>query len=182
MSLFDFPGSTRCRSRSSQRTIVIIIVFSSFLTGCATPYTKVYGGPELPSSEIAKIEAYESGRGLFHTPDWVLINSVDGKDVGGVHKIQVLPGTHRLLVRYQFETVGLLPYLLSEKLSPRSEKELVLEANAGHEYIIKFEKVYDSSRVLYNYKDVVYWVEDKKTGEIVSGQKPSDQPEPTADQ
>ncbi|MDC4227326.1 MAG: hypothetical protein MPW15_24560 [Candidatus Manganitrophus sp.] len=150
-----------------------------FLSGCAT-YTKLYDGPELTKSEIAIIHTEEKGFEyifpiFLKPPERVLITIIDGKDLGGVLKVHLLPGTHRLQVRHNSQNAGagVLVAVASEALHPRFEKELEFNAIANREYIIRFRVDTGGSLSPFGWKGVDYWIEDLETNEVVSGTKPA---------
>jgi hypothetical protein len=167
---------------------LFIIAFSVIVYGCktpyaaqnTTPYTKVYEGPELDKSEIAIVS------GVWQNRNEVAIQTVDGRNLckSGSERcpflIHILPGKHILVVgtdSYDVPTVKEPSnQFMSQEEVPYIRSGLSFEAYAGHEYAIKYKKWIDP-RLFgqlggFPYTDIRFWVEDLKTGEIVSRGEP----------
>lgn len=157
-----------------------VIAVAGVLAGCAAEHMNVFPGPERPKSEIAIVSGDMHGNPKLafqsEIPEWVLIKSVDGQELGDVHKgwpikIHVLPGKRMIEAKYQMQMLSPLAYLADEKYRPHFETTLELDAIAGHEYLIKFVTKREDSLPKHAI-EVTYWIEDRATGEIVSGSRP----------
>lgn len=148
----------------------VLLIFTFLLLYACSPsnviqketnHINVYEGPDKEKSSIAIISTERQKR--FE----VEIQTVDGRKLGNKKfephpsLIHLLPGLHVIEVQMgsnDFERVF--------------RNQLTLEARAGHEYIIKFKRWIDSR--LYDqfpdfpHIDVRFWIEDLKTGEVVS--------------
>lgn len=174
------------RNRSRRMSFKKVYQYGFFfillsLMACATPYTKVYDGPELDKTEIAILSGWVKGKGLYDEPlGWVSIVKVDGNELGGMWEgrpteVHLLPGKHVIDVRYESPMQGgILLIPLIEMFRPHFEKTLELEVEQGHEYSVRFYKFTNGSVWMTKWKDVVYWIEDGQTGKVISGQVPSE--------
>ena len=149
----------------------------SLLTGCATTPTKVYVGPNLPDSQVAKITAGQreikiAFRRLIESSK---IISVDGQEMQGLtipRAVHVLPGRHEIVAQVHGSAAGpSLGALGDAMIAAHSEKGLrnmqstmIFNAEAGKEYVIRFDEI--GTPKVPNY---VYWIEEAHTGKYVCG-------------
>lgn len=140
--------------------LLLLAILSS--AGCATKW-KAYPGTELPKDKIAIILPDEALKTAFTGS--IAIPKVDGK---GAEKarvssaIEVLPGEHTIEVRLlpsPFEPGGILGFKVYRK-------HLTFIAEAGHVYIVC------GKREITGGKRRWVWIVDKKTNEVVAGEKP----------
>jgi hypothetical protein len=113
---------------------------------------------------------------------FIEFKNLDGEELGSAWKgwprlVRVLPGTHRMGMRYDFILGSGLTAMFggffgleaAENASTHYERTLQREAVPGHEFTVRYQKVTYSDPS----KDVIYWVEDLRTGELISGKRPS---------
>lgn len=157
------------------------------LLGCASapqPPLRLYSGPPLENKDVARIvfdEAIKT-QPLFGYWEWLELRKFDDNAVNtetnARRSYDVLPGNHRLGVRYMYDssgTQGLLESLLSqslvESMTQRFESVIFLDAKAGAEYKVRFKVEKESPLTpVWNWK-VQYWIEDSATGAVASGEK-----------
>ena len=147
------------------------------LTGCATTPLQVYSGPKLPDTQVAKITAgqREIKVAFRRLTEISKIVSVDGEERKGItitRAIYVLPGRHEIVAQVHGSAAGPSLGALGDALiAAHSESEIrkmnapmVFNAEAGKEYIIRFDEIGTPKNLKY-----VYWVEDARTGKYVCG-------------
>ena len=121
---------------------------------CALAAYKAYCGPKLPKDQVAIVTPKIS----FWSSISPVIGGVDGQEVSmrltWRGSVAVKPGKHTL-------AVSLCPDGACGVGT--SYKAVSLEAEAGHTYILHGQQGIDGS---------VFWIVDKKTKEVVAGQKP----------
>lgn len=163
---------------------VKVIVIALVLTGCAARYTQVYSGPELPKSDVAMIAGELQGTKPWpEFREWVVIRRVDGTEIDRVlgewvTKVQVLPGQRTLEVNTDYDGYGTLMQVTAELFRSILNQTLTLDAQAGHEYRIRFRRTTDRT-VLPPTTGIVYWIEDAGTGEVISGAPPASSQAPS---
>lgn len=155
----------------------------SLLTGCATTPTRLYSGPELPPSQVAKISAEQQQVKVAYTHITEIgkIVSVDGQEMKGLtitKAVYVHPGKHEVVAQVHGSSPGpSLGALGSAAVAQTAENEierwnapLTFNAEAGKNYIIRF-KGYNSRETPGKY---VYWIEDEETRKYICGWRPDD--------
>jgi hypothetical protein len=167
--------------------LLIAAGFMSFIIfSCGT--TKGYLGETLPKEQTVLLKTQKvsvGGRQEFTKLYFVNTVAVGSYDLGWPDEVYIKPSTNTIEVGYYnsstasknngYSSGGLLGVALQNSLISKEEKErarfhkkLDLNAILGHSYIIKFYSQFHSD------SSTTYWIEDEKTGEIVSGEKPTD--------
>ncbi len=123
---------------------------------CGLAAYKAYSGPKLPKDQVAIVTPKTS----FWSSISPVIGGVDGQKVSmrltWRGSVAVKPGKHTLAVRLESCPDG-----SCRAVTPH--KAVSFEAEAGHTYILHGQQGIDGS---------VFWIVDKKTKEVVAGQKP----------
>jgi len=129
------------------------------LTACASADLRLYDGPAKPAAELA----------LITMPEQLEVASINGAEVPGAKgmwthgdkRLQVVPGRYEALVYYRevWEANG-----ESDVLRSRNPALFTIDAQAGHEYRIDYERpgTYDDARKLA--QDFRGWVDDRTAG------------------
>ena len=157
--------------------VATLLVSFTLFTGCATTPTQTYVGPKLPDSQVAKITAGQreikiAFRRLIESSK---IISVDGQEMQGLtitRAVHVLPGRHEIVAQVHGSAAGpSLGALGDAMIAAHSEKGLrnmqstmIFNAEAGKEYVIRFDEI--GTPKVPNY---VYWIEEAHTGKYVCG-------------
>ena len=157
--------------------ITILFASMSLLTGCATTPTQVYSGPKLPDTQVAKVTAgqREIKVAFRRLTEISKIISVDGQEMKGLgitRAIYVLPGRHEIVAQAHGSAAGpSLGALGDAIIAAHSENGLrkmntpmIINAEAGKEYVIRFDDIGTPKVPKY-----VYWVEEAQTGKYVGG-------------
>jgi hypothetical protein len=161
----------------------LCVAFALAIAGCATaPPRQMYSGAALPADQIAVIAIPRPEiPGLFSTMPmgWIEVRAVDGQPVpmneGHPPEIHLLPGQRRLTLRYLYSAGGggllgaLVETAMVEGLTKRFERDLLLDAQAGHNYVIRFEVRRPGMFAPVTQWTVDYWIEDLATGAVVAG-------------
>ncbi len=135
-----------------------LTVLAALLQGCAAT-----AGPQassLPPAQTATVYAARIKSDLGFKERSIQISEIDGRIVGNYFrgypaKIDLAPGDHKIKFRYYDSDAG----------GAGTVREMPLKAKAGARYIITF----DPSEV----RQTAIWLEDRATGEIVGGARPS---------
>lgn len=135
-----------------------LLLLVALLQGCAAA-----ASPEastLPPAQTATVYAARIKSDLGFKERAIQISQIDGKIVGNYFrgypaKIDLAPGDHKIKFRYYDSDAG----------GSGTVREMTLKAKAGSRYIITF----DPSEV----RQTAIWIEDRATGEILGGAKPS---------
>lgn len=158
------------------------------LAGCASTEprsTHLYDGVPRAEDQVARlsVDAATLTQPLFGFWQWVDLRSFDGKAIKdeafSKREYIMLPGVHRLTVRYGYDpggAAGLLEIfageVLRDRFTARFEAELVLDAGAGGDYALKFEVKRESALTPVTHWKVRYWIVDLKTGATVVSHDP----------
>lgn len=147
------------------------------LTGCTTTPLQVYSGPKLPDTQVAKVTAgqREIKVAFRRLTEISKIISVDGQEMKGLgitRAIYVLPGRHEIVAQAHGSAAGpSLGALGDAIIAAHSENGLrkmntpmIINAEAGKEYVIRFDDIGTPKVPKY-----VYWVEEAQTGKYVGG-------------
>lgn len=149
-------------------TALYPVCMSLLLAGCAAlddavsgaPW-RAYAGPPLASDRVVLIKS--SGlRDYFSEAYVIRMDQEPVGNIGGI--IEALPGRHTLDVGVA-QRLGGPGSLLGMATEKRARGTLMLEAEAGHAYIVDGRVVDDQA---------VLWIEDEKTTQVVAGRKPVD--------
>jgi hypothetical protein len=157
------------------------------LLGCASTPKMSYTGEPLPDNQIARISVEVKERSwedalLAKRPNQIFITHVDQQPLGSfwsvdgsAHKVvDLLPGERSIAVASissdgrggaLIAALDVAAQLSDEHQASGYGKVLKLNAQAGHKYIVK----YIEKRL-----PLICWVEDEATGEVISGDKPSE--------
>lgn len=135
-----------------------LILIAALLQGCGT--TPTPEASSLPPAQSATVYAARIKSDLGFKERAIQISSIDGRIVGNYFrgypaKADLAPGDHRIKFRYYDSDAG----------GAGLAREMTLKAKAGARYIITF----DPSEV----RQTAIWIEDRATGEILGGAKPS---------
>lgn len=135
-----------------------VLLLAALLQGCGTT-----AGPDsaaLPPAQTATVYAARIKSDMGFKERAIQLSQVDGRIVGNYFrgypaKVDLAPGDHKLKFRYYDSDAG----------GAGTVREMILKAKAGARYIITF----DPSEI----RDAAIWIEDRATGEVVGGAKPS---------
>ena len=108
---------------------VVCLVLTAFGAGCMTAQT--YEGPRLDRDEVAHVSG--DPRVTAGAPITVVLRKVDEQVLSvGQNAVDVLPGTHTLLVDCRIQATGdIARFTLEEELSAGGRYRLVGEAGPG---------------------------------------------------
>lgn len=154
---------------------LIVVAVAFLLAGCASTPRRIYSGEPLPDNQIVRIsvEVKETSF-LGRNPDQIYITHVDQQPLGSFWSggsmnkiIDLIPGERSITVGLIGSGGALAVYLQTREAHQASGygKVFKLNAQAGHKYIVK----YIEKRL-----PLICWIEDEATGEVVSGEKPSE--------
>lgn len=134
------------------------LLLAALLQGCASTAGQEASG--LPPAQTATVYAARIKSDLGFKERAIQISQIDGKIVGNYFrgyplKVDLAPGDHKIKFRYYDSDAG----------GAGLAREMSLKAKAGARYIITF----DPSEV----RQTAIWIEDRATGEILGGAKPS---------
>jgi len=168
----------------SGRLLGLVLCLALLLPACTA---RMYEGPALPDTEVAVIDGHES-HGIAVMVVWVIpapvpqhrtsVLSVDGRPRDLGTDVEVLPGPHRVKVRYtrapdaNFCVAGSYGLGVCVEEDMTYELEIEFAAEAGHRYRVLAER---QGR---NY----IWVEDTDSGQLVAGERPSAAPAVTPEE
>lgn len=135
-----------------------LILIAALLQGCGT--TAGREASSLPPAQTATVYAARIKSDLGFKERSIQIFQIDRRIVGNYFrgypaKVDLAPGDHKIKFRYYDSDAG----------GAGTVREMPLKARAGARYIITF----DPSEV----RHTAIWIEDRATGEIVGGAKPS---------
>lgn len=170
-----------------KRALLPLAMAVLLVQGCATPPPpyKLYDGEALQDAKIAKLIFDEARmtQPIFGYWEWVELRAVDGRPIAQDSRLRreylVLPGTRQLTVRYKYDASGaqglaesFLGEVMVDKITRRFEKELILEAREGAEYVLKFQVEKGGLLNPVMNWQVQYSLENLKTREVVSSSQP----------
>jgi hypothetical protein len=142
----------------------LVLLVSAFLSGC-TPTVRLYSGHELPSDEIVTLKANEQFN-LTLKIDGKLVKNSSSEWFNG-QIIQMLPGQHNIEWSWTNSSINFTFYGAG-----------TLNTKAGDEYIIYFDygvggvAGYELRSTIYHVTVWATWIENKRTGQVVVGNKP----------
>lgn len=159
----------------------------TLFVGCATSpqvVARLYPGETRPDDQIAKVwfdEARQT-QPLFGYWEWVELRAIDGQvvkaDSNAKRAYQLLPGCHRLTVRYLYDASGaqglleaLVGQAIQERMTKRFEADIDLDAKAGDEYGVKFNVAKESAWTPVTNWKINYRIVDIKTGAVVPAER-----------
>lgn len=168
--------------------LLLLILFSSTLfIGCTTPpqvATRLYAGESRSENQIAKLwfDQAKQTQPLFGYWEWVELRAVDGQavkeDTNSKRAYHLLPGCHRLTVRYLYDASGaqglleaLVGQAIQERMTTRFEADINLDAKGGAEYVVKFDVKKESAWTPVMNWQVTYRMVDAKTNAVISAEK-----------
>ena len=142
--------------------VLVLAVGAS--TSCLRTHRMYFGEP-LPPEEVVIVEPWGKTTPFTKTRTGIL--AVDGQEVPANHKVEMLPGRHSVLP-------GLSLTRGYETMTTRTWRAMLFDGLAGHTYRIKahFEVPFFLLGTLEGHKDEIdiwVWIEDKASGEVVSG-------------
>ena len=144
----------------------IVLLIAALLGGCGifAGDKKAYDGPVMPDAEIATID----NSGSIFYGDWTgALRRVAGNGRvyyehsrdGIIDEIELLPGTYEVSYAHKHRhTTG------------RGYRDTI-DLAAGHTYKIKTDVCYTLCSDMPSYHTFL-WIEDTKTGQVVSGEAP----------
>jgi len=185
---------TKTRLETKSAAVGLMITAGCFLAGCATAPTRLYTGPELPETQVAKIcidQNTPPPAFSKRTSDIAKILTVDGVEMKGftiTRAVEVLPGRHEILARIHgqgpdaFGALGAgLAAAAMDNAVKKWDAPLKFTAEAGKTYMIRFEFVKgpDSPAKEEYFNRTkgmlwVYWVEEATAGKFICGWRPED--------
>ena len=139
------------------RTIGVALSLCLLLGACSTvnPVTgRGYAGPVLPAEQLASVELVHSRASVdrINGANWKV-----GSWIGGADEVQLLPGTHDLLISATFRS-GI-------------ERSFRAQANlkAGHSYRPRSAECFTWDSIISpcNRGEYTMWFEDAGTGEVL---------------
>jgi len=144
----------KIRERTMKYKLVIIALITTLLsiTGCST--TRTYTGEQKPLESISILKG--AWNEYFITTVRGHIESVDGKDVSGSDKVEVLPGQHEISVFLSNRNISGVTFT-----SKRMNLSIITEP--GHVYVVDGNWNSNNSQI---------WIQDETTGKIAAGDKP----------
>ncbi len=133
--------------------IIFLATIILAIAGCSTART--YTGEQKPLEKISVLK----GAWNIHVFSQVFgtVVNVDGNDVSGKDKVELLPGKHEV-------SVGLVYMPLTGQQVRGKAQKFNIVTEAGHVYIV------DGN---WNDGNNQIWIEDENTGKIIAGRKPN---------
>jgi hypothetical protein len=168
--------------------LLLPLLSTILVIGCATPPqipSRLYLGEPRSEGQVAKVwfDEAKQTQPMFGYWEWVQLRAVDGEvvkeDTNSKREYLILPGIHRLTVRYVYDPSGaqglieaLVGQAIQESMTKRFESDITLDAKKGAEYAVRFVVNKESALTPAWNWNVIYRIVDAKTGDVIFGGKP----------